>query len=122
MGNIDEITRARARKILKDGILDMSVERLLQMTKLGLTGTVELITETLHVDSIYYNHMLYDEENDVITFMWTDDDSNVFGAVSFPVGAITKISGSEDEEDPEEILDIQILLNDQTNIFIEVMY
>ena len=40
MSNKNEATREQARQILKNGILDMSVERLIQMTRYGLCGNV----------------------------------------------------------------------------------
>ena len=36
--------KEQARQILKNGILDMSVERLIQMVNFGLCGNVEIMT------------------------------------------------------------------------------
>lgn len=48
--------KEQARQILKNGILDMSIERLIQMVNFGLCGNVEVMTG-LCGTSNYFNHM-----------------------------------------------------------------
>ena len=57
-----EATREDARRILRNGILDMSVARLIQMTKYGLVGNIELCNEIMLVDNAF-NHMDFHKEN-----------------------------------------------------------
>ena len=40
MANKNETTKEQAREILKNGVLDMSVARLIQMTRYGLCGNI----------------------------------------------------------------------------------
>lgn len=61
----DNVTREDARQVLRKGILDMSVERLIQMSKFGLAGNIELRNEIMLADNAF-NHMDFHEENGVI--------------------------------------------------------
>jgi hypothetical protein len=121
MNNTDQITKARAKKILRDGVRDMSVERLIQMAQFGLAGTIDLTTQTLHGNYIF-NHILYDGENDEITFMASEEESFFFGQISFPIDSIAEISGCENAEDPRNLLDIRIRLKDDTAILLQIIY
>lgn len=48
--------KEQARQILKNGILDMSVKRLIQMVNFGLCGNIEVMTD-LCGTSNYFNHI-----------------------------------------------------------------
>ena len=116
----NEATREQARQILKDGICDMNIARLIQMSYYGLKGNVTLCNETVYVENVF-NHTSYNEENNNITFS-VEESQDSYGAISFPVEAITEISGCEDRENPEEYLDINIKLKDDMNIVIKILY
>ena len=115
-----ETTREEARQILKNGILDMSVERLIQMSELGLIGNIALSNEVTFINNLF-NHINYDEESNVITFSVGEAQGN-YGAISFSVGAITDISGCENAENPDEWLNINIKLKNDTDVLIKVLY
>lgn len=115
-----EATREQARQILKDGIYNMSVARLIKMSQFGLMGNVILSNEIVSVKNVF-NHIDYNEGNNVITFA-VEESQGGYGAISFSVGAITKISGCEDEEYPEEYLNVNIELEDRISIRIRILY
>lgn len=118
--NNNEATREQARQILKDGICDMSIARLIQMSQFRLMGNVVLSNETVSVENVF-NHIGYNEKNNNITFS-VEESQGSYGAISFPVDAITEISGCEDEGTPEEYLDVNIKLNDGMAINIRILY
>lgn len=62
-----EAIREDARQILKNGILDMSVERLIQMSQVGLMGNVELHNGFALVNNIF-NRIEFNEETRCIAF------------------------------------------------------
>ena len=119
--NENGATREDARKILKNGILDMSVARLIQMSQLGLMGNIILSNKKIFVQNTY-NRISYDEESNVITFSANESQSSSYGAISYSVGAITEISGCEDEEYPEEFFNVNIKLEDGIAINIRILY
>lgn len=119
--NENEATREDARKILKNGILDMSVARLIQMSQLGLMGNIILSNKKIFVQNAY-NRISYDEESNVITFSANESQSSSYGAISFSVDAITEISGCENEKYPEEFLNVNIKLEDGITIAIKILY
>lgn len=132
MSNKNEATRDQARQILKNGILNMSVERLVQMAKFGLKGNIELSNGSISVQNVF-NRIGYDEEKDTITFSIEEATSAygvisiihkpvLYGSVSFFIGSIEDISGCEDADDPEEWLNINIQMEDGTTIKISVLY
>ena len=120
MNKKNEATREQARQILKDGICDMSIARLIQMSQFGLMGNVIMSNEKIFVQNAF-NCISYDEESKVITFSAKESQGS-YGAVSFLVDAITEISGCEDKENPEEYLDVNIKLNDGMTISIKILY
>ena len=115
------LTREQARQILKNGILDMSVARLIQMANFGLMGNISLSHE-LYVVKNAFNHIEYDEENDIITFSVKESQADDYGAISFFVDSIVEISGCEDAHYPDEYLNINIKMEDDTTIEIRVLY
>lgn len=121
MGKKNESTREQARQILKNGILDMSVARLIQMSQFGLMGNITLLNKKTFVQNAF-NRISYDEEGGVITFSANESQSSSYGAISFSVGAITDISGCENEEYPEEFLNVNIKLEDDMTIAIKILY
>ena len=117
----DKVLREQARQILKDGILDMSVSRIIQMSQLGLKGNIVLSNEIACIKNAF-NCISYDEESNVITFSVKESQSNSYGAISFSVNAITEISGCEDKEYPEEYLNVNIKLKDGITVGIRILY
>lgn len=120
MNKKNEATREQARQILKDGICDMSIARLIQMSQFGLMGNIVLSNETVTVENVF-NHIGYDVENNAILFS-VQESQGCYGAILFSVDAISDISGCEDEENPEEYLDVNIKLNDGMAIDIKILY
>lgn len=110
--------KEQARQILRDGILHMSVERLIQMANFGLTGFVDF-TSTATMTQNSFNFIDYDEESHVITFAAKEINENCYGAVSFNVDSIKWIFG---EEDTDTVLKINISLVDDTKITISILY
>ena len=132
MSNKSEATREQARQILKNGILDMSIARLIQMAHFGLKGNIELSNGSVSVQNVF-NRISYDEEKDTITFSIEETESSYgaisiihkpleYGKVSFFIGSIEYISGCEDAENPEEWLNINIQMADKTAIKINILY
>lgn len=113
--------REEARRILRNGILDMSVARLIQMSQMGLMGNAILSNEKIFVQNVF-NRISYDEGSNVITFSINESQSSSYGAISFSVGAITEISGCEDEKCPEEFLNVNIKLEDGMTVRLRILY
>lgn len=118
--NNNEATREQARQILKNGICDMNIARLIQMSHYGLKGNVVLSNETVSVENVF-NHIGYNEENNNIIFS-VEESQGSYGAISFLVDVITEISGCEDKENPEEYLNVNIRLNNGMTIAIKILY
>lgn len=116
----NEVTREESRQILKKGILDMNVARLIQMSHFGLMGNIVLPNKILSVENVF-NRISYEEKSNVITFLVEESQVN-YGAISLLVDAITEISGCENKENPEEYLDVNIKLDDDTTVIIKVLY
>lgn len=121
MGKKNEATREQARKILKNGILDMSVARLIQMSRFGLMGSISLSGKFAVVNNVF-NCIEYDQENDTITFLVKELQADSYGEISFLIGSVVEIFGCEDVENPDEYLNINIKLEDDTTISIRVLY
>ena len=120
---MSKATKEQARQILRDGILHMSVERLIQMANFGLTGFVDVTningTNTTVMIQNSFNCIDYDEQSHVITFAAKEINENCYGAVSFNVDSIKWILG---EEDTDTALKIIILLETDTEITISILY
>ena len=116
----NKATREQARQILKDGICNMSITRLIQMSQFGLMGNITLSNVMVFVENVF-NHICYNEENNNITFS-VEESQGSYGAISFPVDAISEISGCEDKENPEEYLNVHIKLKDGMDIEIKILY
>lgn len=115
---MSKATKEQARQILRDGILHMSVERLIQMANFGLTGFFDF-TSTATMIQNSFNFIDYDEESHVITFAAKEINENCYGAVSFNVDSINTISGVEDSD---TVMKINISLVDDTKITISILY
>lgn len=116
----NEATREQARQILKDGILNMSVERLIQMADLGLIGSI-FITDGVSFTNNMFNHIEYDEEHNMIAFSIGESEGQ-YGEVSFFVDAVTKISGCKDEDNPDDFLHVNIKLENNSALDIKIVY
>ena len=91
----NEDTREQARQILKNGILDMSVERLIQMVNFGLCGNVEVMTG-LCGTSHYFNRMEYvktenEEECDIINYYF-EEEEDIIASTTISIEHIEEIS------------------------------
>lgn len=113
-------TREQARQILKNGICDMSVVRLIQMSRYGLMGNIVLSNEMVSVENVF-NRISYNEDDNVITFSVKESQGS-YGSVSFLVDSVTEITGCEDEKNPEEYLNVNIKLKDGLNISVKILY
>lgn len=131
MGNTEQRVMSdefkRAREILKNGILDeMSVEKLIQMTNFGLSGNVEVELEGICGTNTYFNCMEYaqannSEECDIISFLYKVDE-DVVASTTINIDNIESISGCVNDEHSEDVLNINILMVDETEITIDLVY
>lgn len=118
----DNVTREDARQILRKGILDMSVERLIQMAQFGLAGNIELRNKIMLADNAF-NHMDFHEDNGCITFSVVEANADYcYGSISFLVDAIVDISGCDDKDNPDEYMNVNIKLQDNTTITLKILY
>lgn len=121
----NEDTREQARQILKNGILDMSVERLIQMVNFGLCGNVEVMTG-LCGTSHYFNRMEYvkaenEEECDIINYYF-EEEEDIIASTTISIEQIEEISGCVNEDNPDNVLDINIVMADDLEITINIIY
>lgn len=121
----NEDTREQARQILKNGILDMSVERLIQMVNFGLCGNVEVMTG-LCGTSHYFNRMEYvkaenEEECDIINYYF-EEEEDIIASTTISIEHIEEISGCVNEDNPDNVLDINIVMADGLEITINIIY
>lgn len=121
----NEDTREQARQILKNGILDMSVERLIQMVNFGLCGNVEVMTG-LCGTSHYFNRMEYvkaenEEECDIINYYF-EEEEDIIASTTISIEQIEEISGCVNEDNQDNVLDINIVMADGLGITINIIY
>lgn len=121
MSKKKEPTREDARQILRKGILDMSIGRLIQMSHYGLMGNIILSNNDVFVQNVF-NRIDYNEEKDIITFSIEEGESVLYGSVSFKIDSIVNISGCDNADNPEDYLNINIELKNDTTIKIKVLY
>ena len=127
MSKKKEATREEARRILKEGILDMSVERLIQMSQFGLCGNINTLVGICGT-SHYFNKMNYikaenDDEQDLIEYFFiANNEDDVIASTSICIAEIEDISGCINEDNPDDVLDINIDMTDGTIITINVIY
>ena len=118
--------KEQARQILKNGILDMSVERLIQMVNFGLCGNVEVMIG-LCGTSHYFNHMEYvkadnEEEGSIINYSFMIEKEEIAASTTISIEQIEEISGSVNEDNPDNVLDINIVMADGSGITINIIY
>lgn len=127
MSKKNEVTREDARQILRKGILDMSVARLIQMSRYGLCGSINTfvgICGTSH----YFNKMDYiesenDEEQALLEYSFvSDNEDDVIASTFICVAEIEEISGFVNGDNPDNVLDINIVMTDGTEMTINVIY
>lgn len=122
----NEDTRKQARQILKNGILDMSVERLIQMTRYGLGGNINCMAGTCG-SSHYFNHMEYvkadnEEEGSIINYSFMIEKEEIAASTTISIEQIEEISGCVNEDNPDNVLDINIVMADGSEITINIIY
>ena len=121
-----EATMEQARQILKNGILDMSVERLIQMTRYGLGGNINCMVGTCG-SSHYFNHMEYvkadnEEEGSIINYSFMIEKEEIAASTTINIEQIAAIFGCVNEDNPDNILDINIEMVNGAKITINVVY
>lgn len=123
MNKKKKATREDARRILRNGILDMNVARLIQMSQFGLMGNIELHNEFAFVNNIF-NRIEFNEDTRCIAFSVreADMDDNNYGSISFCVDSIIDISGCDDKNNPDEYLNVNIKLQNNVMIKIKILY
>lgn len=131
MGNTEQRVKSdefkRAREILKNGILNgMSVEKLIQITNYGLHGNVEVELKGICGTNTYFNCMEYvkannAEECDIICFLYKVDE-DVVASTTINIDNIESISGCVNDEHSDDVLNINILMADETEITIYLVY
>ena len=118
--------KEQARQILKNGILDMSVERLIQMVNFGLCGNVEVMAGTCG-SSHYFNHMEHvkadnEEEGSIINYSFMIEKEENAASTTISIEQIAAIFGCVDEDNPDNVLDINIVMTDGSGITINIIY
>lgn len=83
------MNKEQARQILKDGILNMSTERLIQMSQFGLTGNVVLSDGIVSVENVF-NCISYNEESNIIALS-AEQSQGSYGSISFSINAVADI-------------------------------
>ena len=121
----NEDTREQARQILKNGILDMSIEKLIQMTRYGLGGNINCMAGTCGT-SHYFNRMEYvkaenEEECDIINYYF-EEEEDIIASTTISIEQIEEISGCVNEDNPDNVLDINIAMADGLGITINIIY
>lgn len=118
--------KEQARQILKDGILDMSIERLIQMTRYGLGGNINCMVGTCG-SSHYFNHMEYvkadnEEEGSIINYSFMIEKEEIAASTTISIEQIAAIYGCVNEDNPNNVLDINIVMTDGSGITINIIY
>lgn len=116
----------QARQILKNGILDMSIERLIQMTRYGLGGNINCMAGTCG-SSHYFNHMEYvkadnEEEGSIINYSFMIEEEDIIASTTISIEQIAAIYGCVNEDNPDNVLDINIVMTDGSGITINIIY
>ena len=113
-----------ARKTLRDSIVnDMTVEKLIQMTEMGLIGKIKASTYNEQV----FGQMAYlkaesSEESDAIRYECVSADGYVAASTIIDIDEIVGIHGAVNEGYPEDFLDILLLMADESVVTISVKY
>lgn len=117
-----------ARQILKNGIVNgMCVEKLIQLADINaFVGNVEVMTG-LCGTSHYFNRMKYvvaenERGFDLINYFFTDKENIIIATTSISIDHIDNISGCINKDNPDNVLDINIVMVDGAEITINVIY
>lgn len=118
--------KEQARQILKNGILNMSIERLIQMTRYGLCGNINCMAGTCGSNH-YFNHMEYvkadnEEEGSIINYSFMIEKEEIAASTTISIEQIAVISGCVNEDNPDNVLDINIVMTDGSGITINIIY
>lgn len=120
--------KKKAREILKNWILDINIERLIQMTEFGLVGNINSVNGT-NGTSHYFNRMKYtvaenEGEFDIISYFSIDKEkeNDIIATTAISIDHIDNISGRVNKDKPDDVLDINILMSDGAEITINVIY
>lgn len=117
-----------ARQILKNGIVNgMCVEKLIQLADINaFVGNVEVIMVGLCGTSHYFNRMEYvkaanEEECDIINYYF-EEEEDIIASTTISIEHIEEISGCVNEDNPDNVLDINIAMADGLEITINIIY
>ena len=117
-----------ARQILKNGIVNgMCVEKLIQLADINaFVGNVEVMTG-LCGTSHYFNHMEYvkadnEEEGSIINYSFMIEKEEIAASTTISIEQIEEISGCVNEDNPDNVLDINITMADGTQVTINLIY
>ena len=119
--------KEQARQILRNGILNgMCVEKLIQMTEFGLVGNIDSVNGT-NGTSHYFNRMKYvvaenERGFDLINYFFTDKENIIIATTSISIDHIDNISGCVNKDNPDNVIDINIVMVDGAEITINVIY
>ena len=119
--------KEQARQILRNGILNgMCVEKLIQMTEFGLVGNIDSVNGT-NGTSHYFKRMKYvvaENEGgfDLINYFFTDKENIIIATTSISIDHIDNISGCVNKDNPDNVIDINIVMVDGAEITINVIY
>lgn len=116
-----------SRKELKDYVLrGMNAEKLMLLASWELCGNIEINVDSGVGISCYFNcieqvDMVDDEECNLVCFLQKYDDQ-ILATSTIDTDMIDCIYGLENEDLPDNVLDIYILMEDQTAITISLVY
>ena len=116
-----------ARKTLRDSIVnDMTVEKLIQMTEMGLIGKIKTITASTYNEQVFrqmdYLKSESAEESDAIRYECRYSDGYVAASTIIEIDEIVGIHGAVNEDYPDDFLDILLLMADESVVTIYVTY
>ena len=103
----------------------MCVEKLIQMTEFGLIGNINCKIGTCG-SSQYFTQMNYlkaenKKEQDLLAYSYVKDEE-VISSTVIAVNEIGDISGCINKDNPDNVLDINIVMSDGAEITINVIY
>lgn len=116
-----------ARETFRNGILnDMTIEKLIELTNVELYGNVCVFTG-INESNHYFNkmeHILADDDQavDLLSYSFYAESGGLLANTSFAVYEIENIAGSINEDNPDNVLDVNITLTDGTAITINIFY
>ena len=119
--------KEQARQILRNGILNgMCVEKLIQIAEFGLVGNIDSVNGT-NGTSHYFNRMKYvvaenERGFDLINYFFTDKENIIIATTSISIDHIDNISGCVNKDNPDNVIDINIVMVDGAEITINVIY